>query len=126
LIHNGLQVETKGELHVEVLKDKQQITEYKWNLTIPALTVVKIKTLTMPSELGTLVRLKYKDSITQQTGENFHFPAMEQYREKSSRIKDLINVRFDGWWRKHMTKLMELDRIRTEVKDWDRKKKLME
>jgi len=126
LIHNGLQLSTKGTLHVTIHKRKEQVKEFKWNLSIPALTVMKIRTISMSSELGTVLRLRYWDEKTHETGENFQLPAMEPYREVSSRIRDLIDVRFDGWWRKRLTRLMEQDRLRTDMGDWVKSKKMMQ
>jgi hypothetical protein len=47
---------------------------------------------------------------------------MEPLYSISKKFLSNLDVRFDGWWRKHMIKLMELDRIRTDVRDWNKKK----
>jgi hypothetical protein len=38
------------------------------------------------------------------------------------RLYDRFDARFDGWWRKHMTKLMVLEKIREERPQWEKKK----
>jgi hypothetical protein len=55
---------------------------------------------------------------------NFAYPLWEIPAPKSKRVFDSFNMRFDGWWRIHVTKLMELDKIREERPNWLRLKEL--
>ncbi|MHA1896047.1 MAG: glycosyl hydrolase 2 galactose-binding domain-containing protein [Promethearchaeota archaeon] len=55
--------------------------------------------------------------------ENIAEPLIEpvqNLRTKLTVLKDMIDARFDGWWRKYMIKLMELERIREDHQEWRR------
>jgi hypothetical protein len=48
---------------------------------------------------------------------------MEPPRTLLKRILDSVDLHFDTWWRKHMTKLMEIDRTKKELQEWLGKKR---
>jgi len=79
---------------------------------------LKVTTMQVEDVQGIVVRLYLLDEKGKQISHNFHFPAMEPNRSTSTRIKDTINARFDGWWRKYMIKLMEMQKLREDYRSW--------
>jgi hypothetical protein len=84
---------------------------------------LKVTSIVIIPTSGTVVRLKLYNQKGDLVGNNFSFPLMEPPRTLMQKILQKIDVRFDGWWRKYMIKLMELDRIKTDVRDWEIKRK---
>jgi beta-mannosidase len=71
---------------------------------------------------GMKLHLSLADPTGHVVATNFSLPMMERPATKLIRIKDLIDVRFDSWWRMRLTKLMELDRIKTDAQDYPKRK----
>ncbi|MHA1339820.1 MAG: glycosyl hydrolase 2 galactose-binding domain-containing protein [Promethearchaeota archaeon] len=88
--------------------------------------ILKIGTIKFHAKQGNILRLVISDDLKQKISENFEFPSMMLSYSIFQKAKDFIDARFDGWWRKYMIKLMELERRREEYKIWlDMKKRYL-
>lgn len=84
-----------------------------------ALRVAPLRVESLP---GTVVRLDLLARDGQVVTRNFSFPAMERPASRLQLARDGIDARFDGWWRRHMTKLMVMERLREERAEWERER----
>lgn len=131
IVHNASIHEFKGRFTMEITRknpnhsqsQEEPILEKK---SVPIVVFpsrpLRIGTVEVDAIPGTIVRTMVFDNTNRKVGWNIHFPAMEPVRSWIHKWLDKLDVHFDGWWRMHMTSLMELDRIRSDVKDWNQKK----
>lgn len=130
IIHNASQNVFHGSLQIDIKqKDPnkketaQEIFSRKMEVTVNPDRPLKVGTLEVEAAKGKVIYLSLFNCKGEPFVRNFSYPAMEPLYSISKKFLSNIDVRFDGWWRKHMIKLMELDRIRTDVRDWNKKKK---
>ncbi|MFX0103710.1 MAG: glycoside hydrolase family 2 TIM barrel-domain containing protein [Candidatus Hodarchaeota archaeon] len=126
IVHNATQEPFSGKLVVEVVKkdkkakDKLQYSK-EMNINVSSQRPLKVMDVEVKKLQGTVVRLYLKDTQSNLIAKNFHYPSMEPLCSSSKRLMDTLNARFDGWWRKYMTKLMENEKIREELRIWKQK-----
>lgn len=129
IIHNASQNIFHGSILIEIKnKDpnncKNIEIEYskKIDVTVNSDRPLKVGAIEVDATKGKLIHLTLFNCKDEPFVRNFSYPAMEPLYSISKKFLSKLDVRFDGWWRKHMIKLMELDRIRTDVRDWNKKK----
>ncbi|NMC05016.1 MAG: hypothetical protein GYA24_07390 [Candidatus Lokiarchaeota archaeon] len=127
VIHNATQDQFFGSVAVSIVHKDGKIRN-------PVLETENIKVSVSPGRPllvrslegeaipGTILLMRLSNAAGEHVVTNFSFPAMEVPRSRGDKLKDLLDARFDGWWRKHLTWLMEADRLRTDYKDWKARK----
>ncbi len=131
IVHNSTQVSFLGTLYLEVgqaiftpngTRQAHSLYSEQWPLKVSPERSLAAGFLDVPSTPGTVIRMRLTDPGDHVIARNFSYPVMEPLQSTLQHLKDRVNVRFDAWWRKYMVKLMEIDRLRTEAKEWQRKK----
>ncbi|MHA1368510.1 MAG: hypothetical protein ACTSRA_02180, partial [Promethearchaeota archaeon] len=109
----------------QVPKEDKSVMTKKFKVKVSPGRPLRVCTLKLQHVPGTVVRLTLLDNHGKKICTNFSYPSMLTKRSLFTRLKDVIDVRFDGWWRKYMIKLMELARIREDWDEWKRKKEII-
>jgi beta-mannosidase len=128
IVHNATQTPFTGQVVYTISNKNTESAESNKNnynfkskpisFTVSPNRPIKLKSIEVPSAQGTIIRMRLLDVNQNQIINNFSFPAMEPPVSKMTHYRDYIDAKFDGWWRTHMTKLMDLDKIKEELPVW--------
>lgn len=131
IVHNATQTSFEGNIRVEIARGddskakkpaRRVVFQVDRAITVSPGRPLKVGTVTVEAFLGTVVRLALADEKGTHQVTNISYPAMEPPISAYQRFRDQFDARFDAWWRRRMTKLMEVDRIREEVAEWTKRK----
>ncbi|MHA1680571.1 MAG: glycosyl hydrolase 2 galactose-binding domain-containing protein [Promethearchaeota archaeon] len=122
IVHNSTQNEFTGSLHMEITSPGEKTVYKTYAIKASPDCALKVTTITARDSPGTRIHMELKDASGKTTCRNFHFPAMEPLFSRKKIVTDMLSARFDGWWRRHMTGLMRLEKQREEFKEWCKKK----
>lgn len=128
IVHNATQAPFTGSLVLDIARRDGSRGDTIASSRVERVRVapgrsIKAGTVTVDDAPGIVVRLRLIDDGGVHVAGNFHFPAMEPDRSLATRIGDTVNARFDGWWRRYMTRLMDVERRREEFKAWTKEKR---
>ncbi|MHA1848194.1 MAG: glycosyl hydrolase 2 galactose-binding domain-containing protein [Promethearchaeota archaeon] len=131
IVHNISHQDIKGTLHVTIQFGKKSIKgesnknvhEESFKIHVSPDKPLLVKTFKIQHHPKTIIKMRIVDENNQVISKNFSIPALELPESTTSKIKDTFEIWFDRGWRKYMIKLMEMERIREELKEWNVKKK---
>ncbi len=123
IIHNSTQTEFKGRCKYQIILNGKERESKACKIKVSPDVSAKLTEITTEKTPGTIIRMKIFDGNNKLIVTNFDFPAMDPVKNPMTKVRDSFDARFDGWWRKHMTYLMEIDKIKEERPNWENKRK---
>jgi hypothetical protein len=131
IVHNASMEHFSGYLNLTITHSERSLRKYPamekthsylFPVQVGVNRPVKLSAIDVEAYPGTRVDMNLMNNKNESICSNFAYPARDPVLTLSKRFASLIDIRFDSMWRKRMTRLMELDRIRSEKADWLRKK----